>query len=277
MDQDLLTAARDAAVAGAAVLRRHFRRADLEIRSKGADGLVSEADHRSEEAIVGLLRRRFPDHPILSEEAGQLAGGHDRVEWLIDPLDGTTNFVQGLPLYCVAVACRVDGRLAVGVVHEPEGDNLFAAARGDGAWWNDRRMHISARRDLAGSFLATGFPWRMREALEVYLDLYREVFHRARATRRIGAAALDLAYTAAGVYDGFFELGLRPWDVAAGALLVEEAGGVVTDLEGQERYLESGDVLAAGPELHRCLSELFLRHGVVERARQLRRPAEVGR
>lgn len=257
VNDELLAAARDAAVAGAAVLRRHFRSTTLDVRSKGSQGLVSEADHRSEEAIVSLLRRRFPDHAILSEEVGQLAASKgSAVEWIIDPLDGTTNFVRGLPLYAVAIACRVRGRLEVGVVHDPEGDNQFWGSRGGGSWWNSRRMAVSSRPTLQGAFLATGFPLRSRGVLDLSLPVYREAFAQARAMRRIGAAALDLAYTAAGVYDGFFEIGLSPWDVAAGALLVAEAGGVVTDLAGGDRYLETGHVLAAGSALHQELCEL---------------------
>lgn len=257
MSDDLVAAARDAAVAGAAVLRQHFRSATLEVHSKGAGGLVSEADHRSEEAIVGVLRRYFPDHAILTEEAGELSSGSQSdVEWVIDPLDGTTNFVRGLPLYAVAVACRIAGRLEVGVVYDPEGENLFWAGRGRGAWWNSRRLTVSSRPNLDGAFLATGFPLRSRGALELSLALYRQAVSRAQAMRRIGAAALDLAYTAAGVYDGFFEIGLSSWDVAAGAVLVTEAGGVVTDLSGGGGYLESGNVLAAGVDLHHELVTL---------------------
>lgn len=258
MSDVLLAAARDAAVAGAAVLRRYFRSGELEVRPKGPGGLVSEADHRAEEAIIGVLRGRFPDHAVLTEEAGRLAArAGSQVEWIIDPLDGTTNFVRGLPLYAVAIACRVEGVLTVGVVHEPEGDNLFWSSRGQGSWWNGRRMAVSARSGLGGAFLATGFPLRSREALDVSMSLYREALGQVRAMRRIGAAALDLAYTAAGVYDGFVEMGLSPWDVAAGAVLVAEAGGTISDVDGGPEFLDSGNVLAAGPALHDELLQLL--------------------
>lgn len=260
MNGELLAAARAAAEAGAAELRSWFRSANLDVRSKGADGLVTAADHASEAAIVKVLREHFPDHAILSEEGGWLTARGHGTEWLIDPLDGTTNFVRGLPLYAVAIACRVEGRLAAGVVVEPEGGVTFAAARGQGAWRNGERMQVAGAAGLHGAFLATGFPWRARGALDLYLGIYREVFAQAQAMRRIGAAALDLAYTAAGVYDGFLEFRLSPWDVAAGALLIEEAGGVITDLDGGDAYLTSGNVVAAGPDLHALLLGLAGRY-----------------
>ena len=261
MHDELLSAALAAAEAGAAVLTRSFRTGDLEIRRKGPNDFVTRADHESEAAVLAVLRSRFPEHRILAEEgSGAEAGVGSDYEWLIDPLDGTTNFLQGLPVYCVSVACRRRGELLAGVVHDPEGRNVFAASRGGGTFWNGRRCRIGREEGLPGAFLATGYPFRALPTLDLYLDIFREVFRQARAIRRCGAAALDLAYTAAGVYDGFFEFRLSPWDLAAGVLLVEEAGGAVSDLDGGGSYLVSGNILAGAPAVHRELLAVAGRH-----------------
>jgi myo-inositol-1(or 4)-monophosphatase len=265
MDQDLLTTATLAARAGAEVLRRYFRTADLEIRVKGDNDFVTRADQESEAAIVGVLRGRFPDHDVLGEEGGFSAGGvltsgGAEHEWLIDPLDGTTNFLQGLGVFAISIGCRHRGEMAAAVVYDPIGEHLFTAARGAGAFWNGRRMAVSGRPGLSSAFLATGYPFRARASLDVYLAVFRDVFLEARAIRRCGAAALDLAYTAAGVYDGFFEFRLSPWDIAAGLLLVREAGGLVSDLDGGERFFDSGNVIAGAPGVHRDLLQTVRRH-----------------
>jgi myo-inositol-1(or 4)-monophosphatase len=249
----LLETAIEAARAGAEVLGRHFRSGRLEVGVKGAHDFVTQADRESEAAIVKTLLGRFPDHRILAEEGTEHPGGTAEYEWVLDPLDGTTNFLQGLPVWAVSIACRRRDGLLAGVVLDPQGGNLFAAARGAGASWNGRPMSVSPRPGLDGAFLATGYPFRARAALGVYLRLFEEVFRQARAIRRCGAAALDLAYVAAGVYDGFFELRLSPWDVAAGALLVEEAGGALRDFDGGAAALDSGNVLAGAPGVLREL------------------------
>jgi myo-inositol-1(or 4)-monophosphatase len=253
-----------AAEAGAEVLLRHFGRGaesgDLEVRAKGENDFVTRADRESEAAVAAAIRRRHPGHQLLGEEGGDLGGGGGDVQWLIDPLDGTTNFLQGLPIFCVSVACRRGVELLAGAVLDPVGGNLFSAARGDGATWNGRPVRVSGRPGLRGAFLATGYPFRAKNALEIYLDVFRELFLEARAIRRCGAAALDLAYTAAGVYDGFFEFRLSPWDIAAGALLVKEAGGGICDLDGGERYLAGGNVLAGSPAVLRELRRAVGRH-----------------
>ena len=253
--RELAAAAEAAADAGAAVLERYFRSGRLEVSIKGQNDFVTQADRESEAVLVAELLRRFPDHRILAEEGTLHAGATSDYEWVIDPLDGTTNFLHGLPVWAVSVACRRGRELLAGVVLDPAGGNRFVAARGGGAFWNGRPMRVSVRPELDGAFLATGYPFRAHAALEVYLDLFRAVFRRARAIRRCGAAALDLAYTAAGVYDGFFEFRLSPWDIAAGALLIQEAGGVLTDLDGGDAYLESGNVLAGAPGVHAGLLE----------------------
>ena len=246
-----------------------FRRAGLAVSTKAKNDFVTEADRASERAIVELLRRRHPGHRILAEESGSLAAadgetGEDEIEWLIDPLDGTANFLHGYPAYAVSVACRRGAELLAGVVYDPEGGNLFSAARGAGARWNGEAMRVSEHPGLAGAFLATGFPFKAHDALSLYLEVFAGIFREAGGIRRCGAAALDLAYTAAGVFDGFFEFRLAPWDIAAGAVLVREAGGVVVDLDGGEAFLEGGNVLAGGARVLADLAAAVGRHASEE-------------
>ncbi|MFN7961549.1 MAG: inositol monophosphatase family protein [Thermoanaerobaculia bacterium] len=248
-----------AARAGGRVLLDWYGRADLEVRAKAENDFVTRADRDSEAAVVGEIRRRFPDHAILAEEGGASAGRED-FEWVIDPLDGTTNFTQGLPFFCVSVACRRGDSVLTAAVLDPLRDELFSASLGGGAFKNGERLQVSGRRELKGAFLATGYPYRAHEALDAYLAAFREVFLAARAIRRCGAAALDLAYTAAGAFDGFFEFRLSPWDIAAGALLIEEAGGSVSDLDGGRRYLASGNVVAAAPGVFEQLRAALAHH-----------------
>ncbi|HVS03284.1 MAG TPA: inositol monophosphatase family protein [Thermoanaerobaculia bacterium] len=255
----ILATAVEAARAGAEVLRHHFRSAGLEIAAKGQNDPVTAADRESEQVIVEAIRRRFPDHAFLAEEGGAHGGTHE-LEWVIDPLDGTNNFLQGHPTWCVSVACRQRGEPLAGVVLDPQGGNLFTALRGGGAYWNDRPMRVSRRPGLAGSFLATGYPFRAHAALDLYLRAFRDIFLQARGIRRCGAAALDLAFTAAGVYDGFFEFRLSPWDIAAGLLLVREAGGRFTDLDGGDSYFVGGNVVAGGEGVWRELRQAMARH-----------------
>jgi myo-inositol-1(or 4)-monophosphatase len=261
MEEELLETAISAARAGADVLRRYFRRDGLQVSRKGQNDFVTEADKASEAAVLAEIHRRFPDHRILAEEGGAAdLNRESEHEWLVDPLDGTTNFLQGLPVWCVSVACRRAGRLVAGVVLDPEGDNLFAAARGRGATWNGRPMSVSPHPGLDGAFLATGYPFRALPTLDLYLAIFRDAFRRSKAIRRCGSAALDLAYTAAGVYDGFFEFRLSPWDIGAGILLIEEAGGAVTDLDGGTGYFQGGNVVAGGKAVQRELWEVAARH-----------------
>lgn len=260
MTEKLLETAVSAARAGGAILAERFRDASVRAEMKAPDDLVSEVDRESERAIVGIIRRAFPAHDILSEEAGWLSREGGEFRWLVDPLDGTSNFLQGLPIFAVSVACLRGEEPVAGVVFDPLSGHLFTAARGHGGHWNGRALRASRLPDAEGSFLATGYPFRSRGGLDVYLQVFRRVFDRARNLRRCGSAALDLAYTAAGVFDGFFEFRLSAWDVAAGALLVEEAGGRVTDLDGGGRYLETGNIVAGGPGVQPDLLRLVRQH-----------------
>lgn len=256
----ILSTAIEAARAGARVLEGRFRRPDLGVRTKTKNDLVSLADEESEEAIVQTIAAAFPDHEVLGEERGLESCAASDFQWILDPLDGTTNFVEGLPIYCVSVACRHGDELVAGVVLEPPRQNLFAAAKGEGATWNGEPMRVSPKQGLVDSFLATGFPFKAHPALDLYLDVFRNVFLEVRAIRRCGAAALDLAYTAAGIFDGFYEFRLAPWDVAAGTVLIREAGGVVSDLDGGDDHLERGNIVAGGEALHGALLELIRRY-----------------
>ncbi len=259
MYAELLEGAVAAAEAGAGRLEARFRQGGLEARWKGMNDLVTRADNESEEAILGEIRQRYPAHSILAEEGGA-SGGEADFQWIVDPLDGTSNFLQGLPIYAVSVACRHGDDIVAGVILDPQGGNRFCAARGAGASWNGCPMKVSERPGLDGGFVATGYPFRSKATLDLYLGAFREVFQQVRSLRRCGSAALDLAYTAAGVYDGFFEFRLSAWDIAAGTVLIREAGGAITDLDGGERFLETGSVIAGGAAVHRELLAAIGRH-----------------
>lgn len=256
-----LEIAQYAARRGAAVLLHHWEtlgKEDADLKSR--NDWVSAADRESEQAIVDAIREHRPDDAFLGEESGMTAGASaDRV-WIIDPLDGTSNYLQHFPMWCVSIALRERGETTTAMVYEPLRELFFTAARGGGAFRNGERMHISTHERLEGSFLATGFPFRAQEYVESYVAIFTDVIRVSKGVRRAGSAALDLAYTAAGVFDGFFEMHLAPWDVAAGALLVTEAGGIVTDFSGGQRWLERGNIVGATPKVHAELMEVIGRH-----------------
>ncbi len=228
---------------------------------KAFNDLVSAADRAAEEAILDAIRSRFPGHRILSEEDGASGRGDpDSPIWIVDPLDGTTNYVHGIAQFAVSIAVARSGRVELAVVLDPAKGDLFRAARGAGATWNGQPCQVSRREGLRGALLATGFPFRAHQLLDVYLDIFRDVFLRAKAVRRPGAASLDLAYTACGLFDGFFEFRLSPWDVAAGSLLVEEAGGAVSDMDGGPGFVDTGDVVCGPPGVQRELLEIVGRY-----------------
>ena len=273
-DEELLAVAIEAARAGGEILRRWFGDSSLDVRAKTENDFVTLADRESEEAVLAILGEKFPEHRILSEEAGYTGGESSEFEWIVDPLDGTTNFLQGLPTYAVSIACQQGGRMRVAAILAPERGDLYTATLGGGAHRNGQPLRVSDRHGLKGAFLATGYPFRAKSALDLYLRVFRDIFLEARAIRRCGAAALDLAYTAAGVFDGFFEFRLSAWDVAAGALLIEEAGGVVTDLDGGRDFLRTGNLLAGAPGVQQGLREVLRRHaGEAELDRLVDRPA----
>lgn len=259
--QDLVEVAIRAARAGALALAP-FRggEAALEVTEKATHDFVTAADLASERAVVGTIREACPDHAILAEEERAAELGTPGPLWIIDPLDGTTNFIHGVPVFAVSVACAIDGRVAAAAVYDPSRDELFAAGRGRGATLNGRPIRVSDRARFQDALIGTGFPFRQQHRIDRYLASFRAVVADTAGIRRAGSAALDLCFVAAGRFDGFWEEGLGPWDMAAGALLIEEAGGIVTDMRGGGRYLETGAIVAGSPAVHPVLHGLVAAH-----------------
>ena len=231
---------------GGRVILMYFDQLDrLEYSSKGRNDYVSQADVEAERAVLDVLTRAYPDHGIIAEESGVREGSE--YTWVIDPLDGTTNFLHGFPMFAVSVAVKRGGVLEHGVVYDPLHDEMFTASRGEGAQLNGKRLRVSTTRQLAPSLLGTGFPFRDLGIIEPWMRSFQSLLPKTSGIRRAGAAALDLAYVAAGRLDGFWEFGLKPWDMAAGALLIREAGGLVSDVSGGQDFLESGNLVSANP------------------------------
>jgi len=231
---------------GGRVILMYFDQLDrLEYSSKGRNDYVSQADVEAERAVLDVLTRAYPDHGIIAEESGEREGSE--YTWVIDPLDGTTNFLHGFPMFAVSVAVKRGGVLEHGVVYDPLHDEMFTASRGEGAQLNGKRLRVSTTRQLAPSLLGTGFPFRDLGIIEPWMRSFQSLLPKTSGIRRAGAAALDLAYVAAGRLDGFWEFGLKPWDMAAGALLIREAGGLVADVSGGQDFLENGNLVAANP------------------------------
>ena len=230
----------------------------LTVRHKSLNDLVSEVDRASEAAIIDTLRSAYPEHAILAEETG--ASGQSDYVWVIDPLDGTTNYLHGLPQYCVSIALLHKGVISHGVIFDPTRNDLYIASRGRGAFINDRRMRVSRRTKLIDTLIGTGFPFRMFDHIDAYVAMMRELMTKTAGIRRPGAAALDLAAVAAGRLDWFWELGLSPWDMAAGVLMIQEAGGLVGDLQGEDRYLERGHIVAGSPKVFAQLLQVIQPH-----------------
>jgi len=247
----MLTTAVKAARRAGNIIMRGARDLDLlTVTTKGPKDFVSEVDRAAEAAIVETIHGVYPDHAILAEEGTGRGKNVDAEHtWIIDPLDGTTNFLHGFPQYCVSIALEHKGVITQGVVFDPIRNDLFTATRGRGAFLNDRRIRVSRRAHLRDCLVGTGFPFRDGSYLDTYLQMMKVMIQQTAGLRRPGAAALDLAYVAAGFYDGFFEIGLNPWDVAAGGLLVLEAGGLIGDLAGEGNYLHGGQVIAAAPKV----------------------------
>jgi myo-inositol-1(or 4)-monophosphatase len=242
-------AVRAARQAGNVLLRYHSRLDAIAVFEKRSNDFVSEVDRAAEQAIISTIHKAYPDHGFLAEESGQHGGGD--YQWIIDPLDGTTNYLRGVPQFAVSIALQHRGQLVTAVVYDPLREELFTAEKGNGAYLNDRRMRVTSHKGLAGALLGTGIPFRDQRFADAYLAMLKALMRDTAGIRRPGSAALDFAYLAAGRTDGFWELGLASWDFAAGALLVREAGGVVTDLAGGDRYFETGNVVAGGLRVHK--------------------------
>jgi myo-inositol-1(or 4)-monophosphatase len=251
-------AVRAARRAGDIIVRSLNRLESLTITSKGRNDFVSEVDHAAEHEIIQTIRRHYPQHAFLAEESGR--SGESDTLWIIDPLDGTTNFLHGFPVFCVSIACQIKGRLEHAVIYDPTRGELFTASRGAGAHLDNHRMRVSKARSLDGALVSTGFPYRANmRYLDAYLGMLRAVTENAAGVRRPGAAALDLAYVAAGRVDAFWELGLSAWDTAAGTLLIQEAGGRIGTLTGDE-YRQEGHIVAGTPKVYAALLETLAPH-----------------
>ncbi len=248
----LTTAVKAARKAGSIITRASFDLDRLTVHRKQRADFVSEVDVAAEQAIIRTLKEAYPSHAFHAEESGKSAADAEHV-WIIDPLDGTTNFLHGFPQYCVSIALKHKGVLQQAVVYDPNRNELFTATRGAGAFLNDRRIRVSATDKFEDALIATGFPFREFANLDDYLRMFRSVASQTAGVRRPGAAALDLAWVAAGRVDGFWERGLSAWDMAAGALLIREAGGLVVDFNGEEGWLDSGCVVAANAKLFSTL------------------------
>lgn len=249
-----LRAARDA---GKLIVRSMNRLDSLSVQEKAAKDYVSEIDRAAEQSIVNSLLKAHPDHSILGEEGSVIGGkgaGAD-YQWIIDPLDGTTNYLHGIPHFAISIACKYRGRLEHAVVYDPMRDEEFTASRGRGAMLNGRRLRVTKRQSLTHAVIATGFPFRdeQMDHIDNYLEMFKSLAGQSAGIRRAGAASLDLAYVAAGRYDGFWEYGLSEWDMAAGALLIQEAGGLISDFNGDHHFLEKGHVVAATPKCFRAI------------------------
>jgi len=254
--QPLLNIAVRAARRAGEIIVRSLNRVDtLTITAKGRNDFVTEVDQAAEREIIASIRKSYPDHAFLAEEGG--ASGTGETVWIIDPLDGTTNFLHGNPVFCVSIACQIRGRLEHAVVYDPMRQEIFTASRGGGAHVDNRRLRVSAQRTLDGALIGTGFPYRENiRYLDEYLNMMKAVMQNTAGIRRPGSAALDLAYVAAGRLDAFWELGLSPWDTAAGTLLIQEAGGRIGTLSGGE-YTQGGNVLCGTPKVYEALLELL--------------------
>jgi myo-inositol-1(or 4)-monophosphatase len=245
------TAVKAARRAAAIINRASFDLDRLQVTEKKHNDFVTEVDKAAENAIIDVLENAYPDHAILAEESGASANLHDENEhvWIIDPLDGTTNFIHGFPQYCVSIALQQRGQITQAVVYDPNRNDLFTATKGAGAYLNEKRIRVTRRDKLADALIGTGFPYTDMTGLDEYIRMFRIMTEKSAGLRRPGAAALDLAYVAAGRLDGFFEKSLKPWDVAAGSLLITEAGGIVGTFSGESDYLYKGDVIAGTPKV----------------------------
>jgi myo-inositol-1(or 4)-monophosphatase len=254
----LNVAVKAARAAGSIINRAALDVERLQVTNKGVNDFVTEVDQAAERAIIEILLTAYPGHAILAEESGRQHGAkHSEYLWIIDPLDGTTNFIHGLPVYAVSIALAFRGKVEQAVVYDPSRNDLFFASKGRGAFVNDRRLRVSKRIRLAEALIGTGFPFRKGDNLKRYMKMMEEVMSRCAGLRRPGAAALDLCYVAAGWYDGFFETGLSPWDVAAGSLMITEAGGLIGNFTGDSDYLYQREVVAGCPKVFGQLVQIL--------------------
>jgi myo-inositol-1(or 4)-monophosphatase len=261
--EPMLNIALRAARKASELIERSLEHLDhIDVEQKGLNDFVSEVDRKAEQEVIYTLKKAFPDHAFLGEESGLSGNPESDYRWIIDPLDGTTNFLHGIPHFSVSLACSFKGQLLHGVVLDPVKREEFTASRGKGAFLNGRRMRVSQRKDLNAALIGTGIPFSgfALEHIEPYLACLREIASQTAGIRRPGSAALDLAYVAAGRYDGFWEMNLKEWDVAAGIILIREAGGMISDFKGGGGYIESGNLVCAAPKVFKPLLQIVGKH-----------------
>lgn len=246
-----------ARLAGKVIVRAQDQLDKVQIQQKGTNDFVSQVDKMAEDIIIETIKKSYPNHAFLGEESGFSGETHDETPiWIIDPIDGTTNFLHGFPQFCISIGFKYQGKIMHGVVYDPLKDELFSASRGEGARMNDKRLRVSSIEKLDFALLGTGFPFREFNRLDQYLHFLKLLMPQCSGIRRAGSAALDLAYVAAGRLDGFWEFGLKPWDIAAGSLMIQEAGGYVTTIDGNQDFFDKDSILAASPKIYQQLLEL---------------------
>lgn len=245
----LTIAIRAARQAGNFIAKSYEKPDSIEIRAKGQNDFVTNIDKKAEQITIEVIQKSYPTHTIITEESGHILGEKNDIQWVIDPLDGTTNFTKRLPHFSVSIAVRINGRTEVAAIYNPMLNELFTAVRGQGAQLNGYRLRLKNTNELDGAIIATGFPFKAKQHSATYINIVSKLFKKCADFRRTGSAALDLAYVAAGRVDAFFEIGLKPWDFMAGELLVREAGGIVTDFVGGHNYISSGNLLVGSPRL----------------------------
>lgn len=248
---------RAARAAGDHIVRNMDRIEGMNVSNKGLNDFVSDVDKQAESIIINVIHKSYPAHGILAEESGQ-HGGHE-FRWIVDPLDGTTNFLHGFPHFAVSIALEHKGALEQAVIYDPLKQELFTASRGGGAYLNNRRIRVSQCKSLDGALLGTGFPFGDSDKLETFIKSFRAIFPMTAGIRRAGTASLDLAYVACGRLDGFWEYGLKIWDIAAGALMIIEAGGIIKDFDNSDNYMKSGNVVSANPKLLDIILDLIIK------------------
>jgi myo-inositol-1(or 4)-monophosphatase len=252
-------AVRAARAAGDVILRYHNQVDLLTIENKSINDFVSEVDKTAEKAIINQIKKAFPKHSILAEESGEILGDSD-FQWIIDPLDGTTNYLHGFPQYAVSIALLEKQVMTHGVIYDPFKEELFTASKGEGAYLNNERIRVTMSNGLQDTLIGTGFPFKHPKHLDCYLETFKAIHPHVSGIRRAGSAALDLAYLAAGRLDGCWEIGLNSWDIAAGSLLVKEAGGFIGDFSGRDQYMETGNVVAGNADVYKALLQKIHPH-----------------
>jgi myo-inositol-1(or 4)-monophosphatase len=256
----MLNIATQAALNAGKIINQYVDRLDtVKVNIKGYNDFVSNVDKKVEDAIIEILTKAYPDHNILAEESGDRLQSSDYC-WIIDPIDGTTNFIHGFPQFAVSIALQYKNEIVVAVIYNPLTHELFTSMKGSGAHVNNKRIRISQPKTISRSLIGTGFPFKDDSEIDNYLDVFKEIIKQTSGIRRAGSAALDLAYVASGRLDGFWESGLKPWDMAAGILLIKESGGIVTDFSNNNNSLQNGQVIAGGKLIHKTLSNIITKH-----------------